>query len=132
VIPGEKSWWDRGTGVVPVTTGWTMYTNPQKTRDADTQILRRQAGKWLKEKREESNLSQRELADRLGLDYYTFISQLETGRGRIPPERYIEWAQALGLKPRDFVLQLMRYYDPVTFSILFGTDESIDKDSCQA
>lgn len=73
----------------------------------------------MKQRREERELSQRQLAEILGLEYYTFVSQLETGRGRIPPERYRDWAEALELPPRDFVLELMRYYDPVTFAILF-------------
>jgi transcriptional regulator with XRE-family HTH domain len=76
----------------------------------------------LKQKREERNLSQRQLAEILGLDYYTFVSQLETGRGRIPPERYRDWAEALGLAPKEFVLELIRYYDPITFAILFGDE----------
>jgi hypothetical protein len=54
------------------------------------------------------------------LDYYTFISQLEVGRGRIPPDRYEIWAEALGMNPSAFVKNLMRYYDPETYRILFG------------
>lgn len=96
-----------------------MYHNPRKRVEPDSLALRRQAGRWLKQKREERNLSQRQLADLLGLEYYTFISQLETGRGRIPPERYADWAAALAMTPRDFVFVLMRYYDPITFSLLF-------------
>lgn len=91
--------------------------------ESEAQALRRQAGRWLKQKREEKNLSQRQLADLLGFEYYTFISQLETGRGRIPPERYADWARALGMTPRDFVFVLMRYYDPITFSILFPEEQ---------
>ena len=55
----------------------------------------------------------------MGAEYYTFISQLETGRGRIPPDRYLAWAHALGVDKREFVRTLMSYYDPVTYSILF-------------
>lgn len=91
----------------------------QEKSEPSSAALRRSAGKWLKEKREERNLSQRQLAKALGLEYYTFVSQLETGRGRIPPDRYEDWAQALGLPPKEFVFTLMRYYDPITFSILF-------------
>ena len=72
--------------------------------------------------RERRGLSQRQLATQLGLDYYTFVSQLETGRGRIPPDRYEVWAAALGMDARSFVRELMRYYDPVTHEILFPGD----------
>lgn len=82
--------------------------------------LRREMGTWLKSLREAQGLSQRELANILSLDYYTFISQLENGRGKIPSSRYVEWAQALGQEPRAFVITLLSYYDPDTYDILFG------------
>lgn len=96
-----------------------MYSNPQRRSDADTIELRKEAGRWLKKLREDRGLSQRQLAEKVGTDYYTFISQLETGRGRIPPDRYRIWAEALGLDPKTFVKNLMRYYDPQTYEILF-------------
>lgn len=99
-----------------------MQAIPQKS-ESEALGLRRLAGRWLKQKREERNLSQRQLADLLGFEYYTFVSQLETGRGRIPPERYVDWAKALDMDPRDFVYVLMRYYDPITFAILFPRSE---------
>jgi transcriptional regulator with XRE-family HTH domain len=67
-------------------------------------------------------LSQRQLANLVGAEYYTFISQLETGRGRIPPDRYRQWAVALEIEPSEFVRTLMKYYDPVTYGILFATE----------
>ena len=97
-----------------------MYTNPQHRSDHQVHELRREAGVWLKELRERRGMSQRQLASKLGAEYYTFISQLETGRGRIPPDRYREWAEALGVEPAEFVKTLMQYYDPVTYEILFG------------
>ncbi len=85
--------------------------------------IRKQAGLWLKQKREDAGLTQRELAELLELDYYTFISQLETGRGRVSPARYADWARALRIDPREFVYHLMRFYDPETFKILFENEE---------
>ncbi len=103
-----------------------MYSHPQQRADHDVQKLRKDAGKWLKSLREKQGLSQRQLAEKVAIDYYTFISQLEAGRGRIPPNRYVQWAEALGLTPADFVRELMRYYDPVTHAILFGTADDDD------
>jgi transcriptional regulator with XRE-family HTH domain len=97
-----------------------MYSNPQRRSDRDTQELRREAGDYLRELREKRGLSQRDLASAVGTQYYTFISQLETGRGRLPPDRYLVWAKALGIDAKDFVKRLMRFYDPVTYGILFG------------
>jgi transcriptional regulator with XRE-family HTH domain len=96
-----------------------MYGNPQRRTASDVQDLRRDGGRWLKEQRERAGLSQRQLADLVGAEYYTFISQLETGHGRIPPNRYRDWARALGLRPRSFVQEVLRFYDPVTHTILF-------------
>lgn len=99
-----------------------MYTNPQHRTDPEVQELRRAAGSWLKELREKRGLSQRQLAALVGAEYYTFISQLETGRGRIPPDRYRQWAAALAIEASEFVRTLMKYYDPVTYGILFATE----------
>ncbi|MDC0400369.1 helix-turn-helix domain-containing protein, partial [Alphaproteobacteria bacterium] len=60
----------------------------------DTAKLRKEAGRWLRVRREELGLSQRELARRVKIDYYTFISQIEAGRGRVPSDRLQEWATA--------------------------------------
>ncbi len=87
---------------------------------------------WLKELREARGLSQRELAARVGTEYYTFISQLETGRGRLPPDRYLVWADSLGVTPREFVQRLMRYYDPVTYGILFDDASTSSAPSSRA
>jgi len=101
-----------------------MYSNPQKLSEDGVLELRRQAGRWLRELREARGLSQRGLAERVGADYYTFISQLEAGRGRIPPDRYQTWAEALGVAPKTFVQTLLQYYDPITYSIVFGENSA--------
>jgi transcriptional regulator with XRE-family HTH domain len=99
-----------------------MYTHPQRRSAKLTRELRQKAGRWLRELREKRGLSQRDLAQRVGAEYYTFISQLEHGRGRIPPDRYLVWAHALGVDPPEFVQGLMAYYDPVTYNIIFGSE----------
>ena len=104
-----------------------MYSNPQKLSSREVAQLRRQAGLWLRELREARGLSQRALADRVGAEYYTFISQLEAGRGRIPPDRYLLWAEALDVEPRFFVRTLLRYYDPVTHAVLFEDDHAPER-----
>ncbi len=96
-----------------------MYSHPQHNATYDIKQLRQDAGRWLKHLREQQGLSQRDLARRLSLNFYTFISQLESGRGRIPPYRYREWARALGVEPQAFVRELLRYYDPITHDLLF-------------
>jgi transcriptional regulator with XRE-family HTH domain len=97
-----------------------MYTHPQFGQStAEIQMLRQQAGRWLRALRERAGMSQRELAKAVGFEYYTFISQLEGGRGRLPPAQYLAFAEALDIPLHDFVKTLMRYYDPITYYALF-------------
>ena len=88
--------------------------------------MRKRGGKWLQEKRQEAGLSQRELGLRLGIDYYTFISQIEIGKGRVPPETYAAYAKALGMSEKDFVKKLLVFYDPYTYKALFGAPKKAD------
>lgn len=99
-----------------------MYGNPQRRATDDVIEMRREGGRWLKELREKAGLSQRDLAQLVDTEYYTFVSQLENGRGRIPPDKYDLWAKAFNISPKEFVKTLMRYYDPVTYAILFDDD----------
>ncbi|MEP3528554.1 MAG: helix-turn-helix transcriptional regulator [Sulfitobacter sp.] len=84
---------------------------------------RLELGGWLKSLRIERGLSQRQLAEELQLDYYTFISQLETGRGKIPSSRYQDWANALKQDPKAFMITLLSYYEPEAFAMIFGESE---------
>ena len=102
-----------------------MYTNAHRSHP-DVQELRRAAGDWLRQLREQRGLSQRGLAKLVDAEYYTFISQLEMGRGRVPPHRYKVWADALGVTPKVFVKTLLRYYDPVTYDLLFDDEPPIE------
>lgn len=97
-----------------------MYGRKKQTQEIRT--LRKSAGKWLKEERERAGLSQRELAKQLGLPYYTFISQVENGTARIPPEHYEIWAAALKMPVAQFVRAMIMYYDPVIFDLLFSAN----------
>lgn len=99
-----------------------MLAEMHKTTPEETKEQRATLGVWLKELREQQGLSQRDLASALSLDYYTFISQLENGRGKIPSHRYVEWAEALGQNPKPFVKTLLSHYEPATYKILFSDE----------
>jgi len=81
--------------------------------------LRKQAGTWLKELRSRAGLSQIELAGILGFKYYTFISQVENGFGRVPTESIEPWGRALGMEPSAFARELLSYYEPELHRLLF-------------
>lgn len=97
-----------------------MLNNAEHSTSELTRDLRVDMGRWLREAREAEGLSQRDLARRLHLDYHTFISQLENGRGKIPSSRYAEWADALNVGRREFVEKIIFFTEPSTYAILFG------------
>ncbi len=86
----------------------------------NSQRLRKEAGEWLKARRQAAALSQMDLSTGLGLKYYTFVSQVENGFGRVPSESMERWAQLLGVDPAVFARTLLAYYDPALHRALFG------------
>ena len=84
--------------------------------------LRRQAGAWLKELRARAGLSQLQLAALLDLKYYTFVSQVENGFGRVPTESMEAWARAVGVEPPAFARHLLSFYDPELHRLLFEVE----------
>lgn len=89
---------------------------------SETLALRREAGEWLRNRREELGLSQTDLAKLVGAEYYSFISQIENGRGKIPSNRFRDWAVSLRMEPKFFVQNILKYYDPHTHAILFENE----------
>ena len=81
--------------------------------------LRKKAGAWLQERRKAAGLSQIDLAVRLGLKYYTFVSQVENGFGRVPTDSMEGWARALQIAPPEFARHLLRFYEPELHRLLF-------------
>jgi hypothetical protein len=60
------------------------------------------------------------------MEYYTFISQIEAGRGRVPADRLRDWSDALEMDPRKFAINLMKYYDPHTYEMVFLSQDVIE------
>ena len=89
---------------------------------ADAKQLRKEAGRWLQGMRKKAGLSQIDLANQLGLKYYTFISQVENGFGRVPSESMEAWSVALGLPPGEFARRLLSFYDPELYRLLFEVE----------
>lgn len=104
-----------------------MVAATSRVDDDGRRDLRVSAGLWLRARREEKSLSQRDLAEKVGAVYYTFISQIEAGRGRIPAERYAAWAEALEIEPRAFAINMLRFYEPATHMLIFGSQEEPER-----
>ena len=103
----------RGARGLPMATS-TQFANAT----VEAKQLRKAAGSWLKEMRKAAGISQIQLADKLGLKYYTVISQVENGFGRVPSESMRAWALALGLVPAEFARHLLSF-DPELHRLLF-------------
>jgi transcriptional regulator with XRE-family HTH domain len=100
----------------------SSVTNPLSNRQTDDGDLgfdnRRKIGRYLREARAKRGLTQREIAYALGVGE-TAISSFETGRNALPPERYRDAADALGINRKRFMKDLLRYYNPWCFAMLF-------------
>ncbi|WP_019998693.1 helix-turn-helix domain-containing protein [Aureimonas ureilytica] len=90
-----------------------------KDQEAEKERLRRECGAWLQKQRETVGLSQAEFAKLVKFELKTFVSQVETGKRRIPQEHYHDWARALRMDTREFVATLLSYYEPITYGIIF-------------
>lgn len=100
---------------------------PDAAKVAQTKILRQEAGRWLKAARERAGLTQAQLSDAIGLRYYTFVSQVESGVGRLPIETQAVWARALNLDEAEFAKTLLAYYEPELHRLLFGATASANQ-----
>ena len=60
-----------------------MAFNTYDASSKEARILRAEAGDYIKRLRIEKQLTQKQVSNELGLDYYTFISQLECGQGSL-------------------------------------------------
>ena len=98
-------------------------------KDAHRQRLREEGGSWLRKKREDAGLTQKQLSEILDLKIYTFISQVELGRGRIPFERYAEWAQALKIDEYEFAAKILSFYEPAIFDIVISRRDQTTTDA---
>ena len=108
-------------------------TQRATSRDRDTGNPKKQAGSWLREQRQKAGLSQMDLANKLGFKYYTFISQIENGYGRVPSQFMADWARALGVRPERFarvcwVTTIQRY---IVFCSRMGRHERGLPGSCE-
>jgi len=62
---------------------------------------------WLKEKRGDSSLTMRELAEVLSV-HHSIIGKIETGERRLDVIEWLEYCDALGADPHECVSLLLR------------------------
>lgn len=77
-------------------------------------------GQRIAHQRKSLGMTQRELAVHLGLPYYTFISQVETGQATLPPNLWREMATVLMMDPLDFAVECLEVTYPDIYGQLFS------------
>ncbi|MDF1610003.1 helix-turn-helix transcriptional regulator [Hoeflea sp. YIM 152468] len=97
-----------------------MAGNSGRIKATEAKRLRKEAGKYIRRRRVELDMTQKNLADTLGLEFYTFISSVETGANQVPPESVDDWADALKMDRREFATHLLSYYSPGYYRAIFG------------
>lgn len=94
-------------------------SNPLQGRGAEAQRLRKLVGQKLKDMRLAVEKTQRDVANEVGFEYYTMISQIEGGKARLPPEQVADYAKSLRQPLKPFAKMLLQHYDPVTYDLIF-------------
>lgn len=77
-------------------------------------------GSLVKDARNREGFTQKALADALGLEYYTMISQMELGYISIPPSLWTPIADKLRMNRPKWVLQCLLEIQPEVYNALFG------------
>lgn len=89
---------------------------------------RESAGHLIKRLRCRLGLKQKDIAAKIGVEYYSFISQIETGTSRVPTELMGKMAEALEVDPQQLARTLLKHYDPTLYRWLFFYDRVEDLD----
>jgi transcriptional regulator with XRE-family HTH domain len=88
---------------------------------------RRAIGRLLKGLREKQGMTQNDMAKAVGQEYFTFVSQVETGAAKFPSKDIALWARVLGVKKEVLAKEALRHYDPDMFDALFTADEQRER-----
>jgi DNA-binding XRE family transcriptional regulator len=91
-----------------------MLSEDRKERNRDN------LGSELKDARVRAGYTQKALAQALGLEYYTMISQMELGYISIPATLWRDIAIHLSMDAPIWVLKCLREYQPDMYEALFG------------
>lgn len=87
-------------------------------------------GQFLKRCRNSKGYTQPQMAEAVGQNYFTVISQIENGSGKIPTTDIHLWAEALGVPTPDLAKAYVKAYDRPLFEALFTPgDRSVVSDA---
>lgn len=99
----------------------------QTPLNSTSKMMRRRYGAKIQEMRETLGLTQRDVAEALGLDYYTMVSQIERGVSKIPVQDVARWALLLRQNLKEFTILYTYWNEPDLYSGIFGIDPVADQ-----
>lgn len=86
-----------------------MKITPKLKKYVLEREMRKRGGRYIESLRlaNDPKMTQRELAEKLGVPFYTFISMVESGAARVPLDEMANWAEALGVDLQEFESKYM-------------------------
>ena len=94
----------------------------EKMKKVDTE-RRRGFGQRMKRVREDLQMTQLDMANATDQTYFTFISQVESGKAKIPTRDLSKWAKALKLDTYEFAKSYLKAVDQHLFEAIFEKDD---------
>lgn len=94
----------------------------EKMKKVDTE-RRRAFGQRMKRFREDLQMTQLDMAQRTDQTYFTFISQVESGKAKIPTRDLPKWAKALQLDTYEFAKSYLKAVDQHLFEAMFEPND---------
>lgn len=82
-------------------------------------IKHQEAGAFLKKIRINAGVGQRELADALGFEYYTFMAVVESGKAMLPSAHIQTLCRVCSVDASEVGKTLLMYYDPDLYISIF-------------
>jgi transcriptional regulator with XRE-family HTH domain len=95
------------------------FSTPLFDRGQSGHEYRVALGDYIRELRLGRGMTQTELAKAVGVSHKASISAIEVGRNVVPAERYIQFAEALGVPKEEFVEEILRHTNPWAHAVLF-------------
>lgn len=89
-------------------------------------IMKQTIGGYLKQARQDKGLTQKQLGDILGIEYYNVISQIELDRMSLPPAHWLNIAKALELNEAEFLVRCLNEVMPEVRKAVFGDVSDTD------
>lgn len=82
--------------------------------------LRKEQGEYLAFLRKRAGLTQAEVSKGLAYDWASVVGSHEQGDSNLPPEHYVTFANLVGVDPKEFVRNILRFHNPWAWQVLFG------------